>query len=128
MVIGEAVEKMRIEVEALLASGLARVAVDCSGLEYIDSSALGCLVMAHSRCEQAGGVMVLFALNQRNVELLIITKLATVFRITDAEQDAVNLCYPGRAVSSFDILNFVTDQRTARRAAHRAARGQGKPT
>ena len=119
MVLGDAIEKMRERFEHLLAAGHTKVALDCSHVEYIDSSALGCLVMAHTNLEKAGGTMVLFALNQRNTELLVITKLATVMQIADSEQDAINLCYPGRGAQKFDILDFVTEQRARRRAARK---------
>ena len=46
-------------------------------------------------------------LNRRNIELLVMTKLATVFEIFTDEQDAVNSYYPDRKIKTFDILDFV---------------------
>jgi anti-sigma B factor antagonist len=76
-------------------------------VDYIDSSALGCLVMAHTKISRAGGAMSMFGLNEKGLELLVITKLATIFRLADNELDAVNLCFPDRTAKSFDILEFV---------------------
>ena len=49
----------------------------------------------------------LLNLNRRNIELLVMTKLATVFEIFTDEQDAVNSFYPDRKIKTFDILTFV---------------------
>ena len=54
-----------------------------------------------------GGNMRLLNLNRRNIELLVMTKLATVFEIFTDEQDAVNSYYPDRKIKTFDILSFV---------------------
>ncbi len=51
--------------------------------------------------------MKLVNLNRRNIELLVMTKLATVFEIFSDEQDAVSSYYPDRKIKTFDILNFV---------------------
>ena len=51
--------------------------------------------------------MKLLNLNKRNLELLVITKLATVFDLFTDEQDAVNSFFPDREIKTFDILNFV---------------------
>ena len=51
--------------------------------------------------------MKLLHLNRRNIELLVMTKLATVFEIFTDEQDAVNSYYPDRKIKAFDILDFV---------------------
>ena len=77
------------------------------GVDYIDSSGLGTLVAAHSTLSKAGGAMALMNLSKRGAELLILTKLATVFRIFDDEKAAVDSFFPNREVRRFDILDFV---------------------
>ena len=52
-------------------------------------------------------MVVLVNLNKRNIELLVMTKLATVFEIFTDEQDAINSFYPDRKIKKFDILDFV---------------------
>jgi len=106
-VLGEPVERFRAVLEQLLAAGKNRIVLDMRGVDYIDSSALGCLVMAHTKVSRAGGAMSMFGLNEKALELLVITKLATVFRIAETEIDAINLCFPDRTAKSFDILEFV---------------------
>ena len=53
----------------------------------------------------------LLNLSRRSIELLVMTKLATVFEIFTDEQDAVNSFYPDRKLKTFDILSFVQDMK-----------------
>ena len=81
---------------------------------YIDSSGLGLLVLAHSRAAKAEGKLPIFGLNRRGLELLVLTKLSTVFELYEDEVSAVNSCFPDRSDPSvFDILEFVRGKRAA---------------
>ena len=60
---------------------------------------------------KTGGEVKLLNLNRRNVELLVATKLTTIFEIFGDEQDAVNSFFPGRDIKPFDILEFVKAQK-----------------
>ena len=93
--------------------------LDFRGVEYIDSSGLGCMVTSYTKFSKAGGHMPVFGLNERGLELMVVTKLSTVFRIFDNELDAVNACYPGRTAKSFDVLEFVRQAREQRQAKRR---------
>ena len=55
LVLGDELETFRGAMDRLLASGQTRVALDMRGVDYIDSSGLGCLVMQHTRAGKAGG-------------------------------------------------------------------------
>ena len=50
-------------------------------------------------------------MNKRNIELLLLTKLSTVFEIYGSEQDAINSFFPDREIKHFDILSFVQQQK-----------------
>jgi anti-sigma B factor antagonist len=63
--------------------------------------------MCATSLRKRGGSMKLLNLNRRNIELLVMTKLATVFEIFTDEQDAINSYFPDRKIQRFDILNFV---------------------
>jgi anti-sigma B factor antagonist len=52
----------------------------------------------------------LLSVSKRNVQLLILTKLSTVFEMFDDEQAAINSFFPDRERKPFDILEFVKDQ------------------
>lgn len=111
LVAGEALEEFRDAIDAAFAAGQYRLVIDMSRTSYIDSSALGCLVVTHTRAQKAGGAMALFGLSLRNLELMILTKLSTIFHLHETEIDAVNSVIPGREAPHFDILEFVQRQR-----------------
>ncbi len=110
LVAGPPVEAFRAKVDELLAAGVKYAVLDLRETDYIDSSALGCLVMTHTKFQKTGGKVTLFGLGSRQVELLVITKLTTIFALYEDEIDAVNACIPGRESRKFDLLNFI--QRT----------------
>lgn len=76
-------------------------------VDYIDSTGLGALVMCSTHSRRSGGVAKLVHLNRRNLELLVLTKIDTIFEVFDDETDAVNSFFPGREIRRFDILSFV---------------------
>jgi anti-sigma B factor antagonist len=88
-----------------------KVLLNMQHVDYIDSTGLGAIVMGSSAVRGAGGNVKLVNLNRRNVELLVATKLATIFEIFNDEQDAVNSFFPGREIKGFDILEFVKTQK-----------------
>lgn len=90
-----------------LASGPVKVVLDLKEVDYIDSTGLGSMVICFTMVKNAGGMLKLLNLNRRNVELLVLTKLTTVFETFMDEQDAVNSFFPDRAIKPFDILAFV---------------------
>jgi len=98
---------LRDKVAALNAAGVRRLALDLGKVDYIDSTGLGALVMCATTLRRDGCDMKLVNLNRRNIELLVMTKLATIFEIFTDEQDAVNSYYPDRELKTFDILDFV---------------------
>jgi anti-sigma B factor antagonist len=110
MTVGEAAA-VRDRTRELLAEGARRFLFNLQEVDYIDSTGLGVLVMCYTAVEKAGGGLKLLNLNRRNVELLVLTKLITVFEIFNDEQDAVNSFFPNREIRRFDILEFVRQQR-----------------
>ncbi|MCU1261305.1 MAG: anti-sigma-factor antagonist [Bryobacterales bacterium] len=97
--------------EDLIASGKANLILNLADVDFIDSTGLGALVVASGTAKKKGGRIKLLNLNKRNVELLVITKLTTIFEIFDDEQDAVNSFFPDRQVRTFDLLAFVRDMK-----------------
>ena len=76
-------------------------------IDFIDSTGLGGIVMCSTRIGTTGGKVKLVHLNRRNMELLVMTKLDTIFEIFDDETEAVNSFFPDREIKRFDILSFV---------------------
>jgi anti-sigma B factor antagonist len=107
LVAGEAAGALRERGNQAASAESRSMILNMQAVDYIDSSGLGTLVAAHSTLGKAGGAMALMNLSKRSAELLILTKLATVFRIFDDEKAAVDSFFPNREVRRFDILDFV---------------------
>jgi len=108
---GEEVSKFRQTVQEIARSDRPKMIIDMRGVDYIDSTGLGAVVMSATAFAKNGGTVKLLNLNRRNVELLVATKLTTIFDIFTDEQDAVNSFFPGREIRRFDILEFVKTQK-----------------
>ena len=107
---GDESVRLRETLRELAAAGSAQVILNLQGVDYIDSTGLGALVIGYTSLKKAGGKLTLLHLNRRNVELLVFTKLATVFDIFADEQEAVNSFFPDRAIQHFDILTFLQER------------------
>jgi anti-sigma B factor antagonist len=105
--VGQESSALREKVSALAAEGLRNIILDLAGVDYIDSTGLGALVICATSLRKIGGNVKLLNLTPRNIELLVMTKLATVFEIFTDETEAVNSFFPDRKIKSFDILDFV---------------------
>jgi anti-sigma B factor antagonist len=105
--VGPEATALRDKTSQLSAAGKRNLVLEMAGVDFVDSTGLGALVICATSLRKAGGNMKLVAVNRRNIELLLMTKLATVFEIFADEQDAINSYYPDRQVKTFDILDFV---------------------
>ena len=105
--VGKEATALREKIAELTAANKRNVVLNLAGVDFIDSTGLGALVIGAISARKAGGSVKLVNLNRRNIELLVMTKLATVFEIFSDEQDAINSYYPDRKLKTFDILDFV---------------------
>lgn len=105
--VGPEATELRDTCSRLAAEGKRNLVLELGGVDFIDSTGLGALVMCATTLRKTGGNMKLVNLNRRNIELLVMTKLATIFEIFNDEQDAISSYYPDRQVKTFDILDFV---------------------
>jgi anti-sigma B factor antagonist len=108
---GEEVALLRERLREETAAGHKQVILNLEEVDYIDSTGLGSLVICYTSLQKAGGALKLLNVNRRNIELLVLTKLTTVFELFNDEQDAVNSFFPGRQIRRFDILSFLESQR-----------------
>ena len=111
MVAGESADRLRERLKAMAEAGPANVILNLAHVDYIDSSGLGALVMSFSALRKKDGTLKLLNLTRRNVELLVLTKLETVFEVYDEEQSAVNSFFPNREIKRFDILAFLQQRK-----------------
>ena len=110
LIVGEATAKLRGVITDNLAAGRKDFILEMREVDFIDSSGLGGMVICFTAVQKQGGKMKLVNLTKRNIELLVLTKLTTVFETFDDEQEAVNSFFPNREVRRFDILSFVQEQ------------------
>jgi anti-sigma B factor antagonist len=110
--VGKEATALREKVAELSASNVRNLVFNLEGVDYIDSTGLGALVICATTLRKAGGNVKLVNLNRRNIELLVMTKLATSFEIFTDEGDAVGSYYPDRKIKAFDILDFVNKMKT----------------
>ena len=108
---GEPATLLRDTFSALAASGIRKMILNLRDVVYIDSTGLGALVVCFTTMRKGGGSLKLLNLSRRSIELLVLTKLATVFEIFNEEQDAVNSFFPDRAIQRFDVLSFVQEKK-----------------
>ena len=88
--LGEGGVALREEVRKLLAEGKKKIVLNLAEVNYIDSSGLGELVSAYTAVKNAGGELKLLNLTSKVRDLLVITKLVTVFDVKDDEASAVS--------------------------------------
>jgi anti-sigma B factor antagonist len=105
--VGPEATALREAVAAAVADGIRQLVLNLALVDFIDSTGLGAVVMCSTTMRKAGGTVKLLNLNRRNIELLVMTKLATVFETFTDETDAVNSFFPDRKLNQFDILSFV---------------------
>lgn len=88
--IGEGSVQLRESVKRLLDEGKKKILLNLGDVSYVDSSGIGELVSSYTTTNNSGGHLKLLNLTKKIQDLLMITKLLTVFQTFDNEQDAVS--------------------------------------
>jgi len=87
--LGEGSVVLRDTVKELSTQGNKKILLNLGDVTYIDSSGIGELVSAFTSVRNAGGELKLLNLTKKVHDLLQITKLYTVFDISDDEASAI---------------------------------------
>jgi anti-sigma B factor antagonist len=111
IVVGEEASTFRNAIERLSAEPGLQLILNMQEVDYVDSTGLGAMVMCSTRIRNASGLAKLVNVNRRNIELLVMTKIDTMFEVFDDETEAVNSFFPDREIKRFDILSFVQQMR-----------------
>ena len=85
---GQAKELMA-EVDKNIADGKVKFVFQFEKLKYINSSGLGIIITLFTRARKNGGEIVICCVNDKVKELLVITKLNTVFTVTKSLETAL---------------------------------------
>ena len=87
--LGEGSGTLRDAVREIVSKGSNKILLNLGDVSYIDSSGLGELVSAYTAVKNSGGELKLVNLTKKVSDLLVITKLATVFDVKEDETSAV---------------------------------------
>ena len=87
--IGGGTIELHKAIRCLIDEGKTQILLNLSGVSHIDSSGLGELISSHISVGKAGGVIKLAHLTERLQELMVMTKLLTVFDVYDDEDKAL---------------------------------------
>jgi anti-sigma B factor antagonist len=80
---------LKDKVQSLIQQGHKHLLVDLSSVSYVDSAGLGELVQAYATTKNRGGALKLLHVTKRLRDLLVVTKLLTVFDTFDDEAKAL---------------------------------------
>jgi anti-sigma B factor antagonist len=86
---GTGASQVADKVRSVLQEGHDRLVLDLGRVRYVDGAGLGELVQASSAVRNRGGAMKLLNVTKRLNDLLVVTKLLTVFDCFDQESDAL---------------------------------------
>mgnify|MGYP003575993425 FL=1 len=80
---------LKDKVQSLLQQGHRKLVLDLGNVSYVDSAGLGQLVQIHATAKSNGGSLRLVNVTKRVKDLLVVTKLVTIFDSYDSEAEAV---------------------------------------
>jgi anti-sigma B factor antagonist len=87
--LGEGASTLRDTLRTMAREGHKKILLNLSDVSYVDSSGLGVLVAGFASIASHGGSLKLSNLTNRVSDLLLITKLFTVFEVFDHESVAI---------------------------------------
>ncbi len=87
--IGEGSVSLRDSIRKLADGGRKNIQLNLGGVKYIDSTGIGELIANYTTVSRQGGQLKLLNLTDRVQNLLVITKLLTVFDTYDNEAEAL---------------------------------------
>jgi len=88
--IGDSATALRSAIRNLVARGNTKLLLNLAGVRYIDSSGIGELIANYTTVGRSGGQLKLLNLTEKVQDLLVITKLLTVFDVYDDESEALS--------------------------------------
>ena len=84
----EQVELMLAEVAHFSAEGVKKVIINLEGIEYMNSTGLSILINIFTQARNSGGEVVITNIPEKINQLLVITKLNSIFNIEETVEAA----------------------------------------
>jgi anti-sigma B factor antagonist len=81
---------LKDKVQSLIQQGNKNIIIDLGGVAYVDSAGLGQLVHAYATTKNKGGALKLVNVTKKLQDLLVVTKLLTVFDTYENESAALS--------------------------------------
>ena len=81
---------LKDKINSLLQQGTKKILLDLGGVSYVDSAGLGQLVQVRTTAANGGGSLKLVNVTKRLKDLLVVTKLVTVFDSYENEAEALS--------------------------------------
>jgi anti-sigma B factor antagonist len=89
MTLGEGDELLKDKVNSIVSQGHKKIVLNLEDVPYIDSAGLGEIVRTYTTVSRQQGKLKLLNVSKRVYDLLVITKLLTIFDSYESEEDAV---------------------------------------
>jgi anti-sigma B factor antagonist len=80
---------LKDKIQSLLQQGRKKILLDLGNVSYVDSAGLGQLVQVYATTKHHGGSLKIVNLTKRLKDLLVVSKLLTVFDSYESEREAV---------------------------------------
>ena len=89
LTVPEGTDAFRAVVRPLVRQGRVKLVLNFEDVSYIDSTALGDIVHAYTSAIRQGGSVKLLHVPPRVLELLVVTRLLSIFDLFDSETEAL---------------------------------------
>jgi anti-sigma B factor antagonist len=89
LTLGDGDELLKDKINSLIQQDRKNILLNLEAVPYIDSAGLGEIVRTYTTVSRQGGQLKLVNLTKRITDLLMITKLLTVFETFETESDAL---------------------------------------
>jgi len=86
---GEETDELRVAVTDFIEQGNKKLVIDLSKVTYLNSTAIGVLVSAHTTYSRNKGAVKLCGINKNINNIFVITKLTMVFDVCETREDAL---------------------------------------
>jgi anti-sigma B factor antagonist len=88
---GEETDELRSAVADFVEQGNKKLVIDLSKVTYLNSTAIGVLVSAHTTYSRNNGQVKLCGINKNINNIFVITKLTLVFEVCETREEALEL-------------------------------------
>ena len=79
------------EIDESISKGESKILLNLQELKYINSSGLNVLINILTKARKVGGEVAICCVNKKITELLVITKLDSIFNVKENEEKAIEI-------------------------------------